>query len=168
MRSESNPQRRNSRAGKPLFAAACAGIALACAIASPAVFAYGTCTAYINADGSVQARRGETDCWINNPVRVSPGVYKVGVNHPIEETTDPATGAVLYTLHASICTVTAGNGSDAASTVKIWPDLKPTTAPRVVPPGHDGTVTYTVRTHAAIDASPLAPTDLDFSLSCVN
>lgn len=148
--------------------AAVACVAFVCILVSPAAAAYGTCTAYINADGSVQARRGESDCWIMNPTRVGVGVYTVGVNHPVEDTTDPATGAPIRTLHPSICTVASGNGSDAASSVKLWPDLKPTTSPRVVPQGHDGTVTYTIRTHAVVSGSMPTPADLDFSLICVN
>lgn len=147
-------------------AAAC--IALGCIAASPAAFAYGTCTAYINADGSIQARRGESDCWIQDPIRIGIGVYKVGVNHPLEEASDPSTGALIHTLHPSICTATSGSGAGEAASVKLWPDLKPTTAPRVVPEGHDGTVTYTIRTHSAGSGPALAPADLDFALICVN
>lgn len=141
---------------------------LALLFAPSIAFAYGTCNAYINADGSSQARRGEGDCWVMDPTRVSAGVYKVGVNYPINEATDPATGSLIYTFHPGTCTVSTGNSNARASSVKMFPDIKPTSVPQTVPQGHSGTVTYTVRTFAAAFGPTLVPADQDFTLLCIN
>lgn len=146
--------------------AAC-GLALA-ALLPALASAYGTCNAYLNADGTVQAVRGEGDCWIGWPSRIATGVYTVGVSYPITDGTDPATGAPIRTLQPGICTISAGSDHAGAASVKMIPDFKPTMSPQPVPSTHNGRVTYTVRTFAAGPGPTLVPADLDFSMLCIN
>ncbi|MGO1070369.1 hypothetical protein [Lysobacter sp. CA199] len=129
---------------------------------------YGTCNIYINADGTVQANRGEGDCAVMPPTRVGIGVYTVGVSYPVVEEADPATGAAVYTFHAGICTASVFSDHTGASSVKMYPDAKPTSYPRRVPQGHNGLLTYTVRTFAATPGPTLVPADQDFSMICIN
>ncbi|MGO1070368.1 hypothetical protein [Lysobacter sp. CA199] len=154
------------RPGKgPIFAATLVAPLLALA----AVSAHGKCATYINADGSVQAKHGEADCYAGGSAsRIATGVYSVDVSYPLDSQVDEETGVWSYSFTQGICSASISNNDPRVSSIQLSTSDKPHNFLHDVPHDYSSVVSYTVRTFAATTGPTLVPADQDFTMICID